>query len=544
MYNDKNDILERLRRKAENLVFTHDGTTAENSSDEIKRLFYELQIHQIELEMQNDELRLGLEELEVERNKFSVLFESAPIGYVVVTPEGIISDINYTGLQLLEKTKPAIHGKPFTAYIDAADINTFYTFLRKLAWNTERQSCILKLKKSSSFFMASIEGVGHTDSINTKRKCYLTITDITERYEIEQELKQANTRLELALNASYTGIWEINISDGKVLLDDFCYDLFGFTPGYFDGRFDSILQLIHPDDSENIARELRIALSRETNFNVEFRLMNPGQYTNYVLAKGHVVHDKEGQLRFVATFTNITERKILEQETASLKEQQQREITTATLQAEENLRRRISESLHDGVSQMLYAIKLNLEQTKSYEEATRKQIGHLLSQTIREVRNISFELAPAILVDFGLPGTLREMAQRLSGDQLSIITNISNIDKNLPLTVQTNIFRIVQELVNNSIIHGHATKIKIELNKNKNDDQIVILVMDNGSGFDADKESRLTNGSGLSSIRNRLSLYDGTLNIESAPEKGTTILIHIFLKSTVDPFTFIHEQQY
>jgi PAS domain S-box-containing protein len=544
MHDDKNDILEKLRKRAESLLLTNDGKVNEHASDEIKRLFYELQIHQIELEMQNDELHVALEELEVERNKFSVLFESAPVGYVVVTPEGVISDINQTGLQLLQKPKFGVQGKPFTTYIDADDINAFYTFLRKITRNAERQSCILKLKNATSFFIASIEGVGQTDSISATRKCYLTITDVTERFEIEQELKQASTRLELALSASNTGIWEINMQSGKVLLDDVCYTFFGFTPENFDGRFDSILELIHPDDREEMARELRIALSRETNFNVEYRLMKPGKQMNYVLAKGHVVHDKEGQLRFVATFTDITERKILEQETTLLKEQQQKEITTATLQAEENLKKRISESLHDGVSQMLYAIKLNLDQVKSYEEGTRKQITHLLSQTIREVRNISFELAPAILVDFGLPGTLREMAQRLSGNQLSVTTSISNIDKNLPLTVQTNIFRIVQELVNNSIIHGHATRIKIELNRDKSNDQVVIVVTDNGVGFDVIKESRLTNGSGLSSIRNRLSLYNGTLNIESAPEKGTTIFISIVLKSTVDPFTLIHEQHY
>jgi PAS domain S-box-containing protein len=525
----KKDLLERLRRKAEQFMEDYDRSFNDDRSDEIKKLFYELQIYQIEMEMQNDELRVALEELEIERNKFSGLFNNAPVGYVVVSIEGVILDVNQTALSLLGRDKSMVLQKPLTAYVSSTDISQFYLFLRRLANSAERQTCLLKLKTPDGHFYAHVEGITQSTSA-TEQRCYLAITDVTIKHKVEQELRQTYARLDLALNASNTGIWEIDVLTGKVYLDDFCYKFFGFKRDRFNGNFDAILELIHPDDREKMSSELRIAISRETDFNVEYRLLRPERNMSYVLAKGHVIYDQQGLRRFVATFTDITERKILENETSLLKDKHQKEITTATLQAEENLKKRISESLHDGVSQMLYAIKINIDQIKpGNEEKGSRQISQLLAHTIREVRNISFELAPAILIDFGLVATVKEMAQRLSGAKLSVMVNFADVDKHLSLPVQTNIFRIIQELVNNSINHGNASTIVIFMQRHEdNADQFVIKVTDNGSGFDVKERMSEMHGSGLSSIRNRLSLYNGTLKVESAIGKGTTVSINIF----------------
>jgi PAS domain S-box-containing protein len=541
----KNDLLERLRKKAQLFIDDNNRLYHEDQPEEIKRLFYELQIYQIEIEMQNDELRAALEELEIERNKFSGLFDNAPVGYIVTSAEGVILDINQTALSLLDKSKGFILQKPLSAYIESADISPFYAFLRKLKQSHERQNCLIRLKAPGGYFYAHIEGVSQNGS-GSMQKYYLTITDVTAKYKVEQELKQTYTRLDLALNASNTGIWEIDISTGKIYLDDFCYDFFGFTQDTFNGNFENILELVHPDDRDKMSAELERAISNEVNFNVEYRLLRTQKNMSYVLAKGHVIYDKEGRRRFVATFTDITERKILERETLLLKDRHQKEITTATLQAEENLKKRISESLHDGVSQMLYAIKINIDQIKSgEEEKTRRQISQLIGHTIREVRNISFELAPAILVDFGLAATIKEMAQRLSGTNLSINTVLADIEKQLPLPVQTNIFRIIQELVNNSINHGAASKIKITLQRHEqNAEHFVIKVTDNGKGFDIKDRLPVSRGSGLSSIRNRLSLYNGSLDINSVIDIGTTVVIHFFYNNRENPFKIMHEQQH
>lgn len=201
-------------------------------------------------------------------------------------------------------------------------------------------------------------------------------------------------------------------------------------------------------------------------------------------------------------------------------------ILAAGLQAEENEKKRISEVLHNGIAQMLYAVKLNIDQLKNTEEKpSYDHLMQLLNQSIRDVRNISFELAPSILTDFGLAATLEDMAFRLSSNNLKVGTKVSHTCKSLPFQTQLNIFRIVQELVNNSIKHAQASNISIDVNKKVKN--TFITVADNGIGFETNNTAETPKGIGLSSIKNRLRLYIGTLNIESSPQTGTTVQISL-----------------
>jgi len=175
---------------------------------------------------------------------------------------------------------------------------------------------------------------------------------------------------------------------------------------------------------------------------------------------------------------------------------------------------------------MLYAVKLNLDEVrKNPEEAVFKQITELLNQSVKDIRNISFELAPSILTDFGLGATLEDLAHRLSNNKLCITTKVSNFVNSLDFQLQLNIFRIIQELISNSIKHAQANKILVEVGRNNK--AVTISVSDNGIGFKEEKNGKVPTGIGLSSIRNRLRLYKGTLKIESQPSVGSTVNISI-----------------
>jgi signal transduction histidine kinase len=225
--------------------------------------------------------------------------------------------------------------------------------------------------------------------------------------------------------------------------------------------------------------------------------------------------DDPESLRCYIAVIDITEQK-------NAKANQEKQILAATLTAQENERDRISEALHDSVGQLLYGIKLKMAQYR-IEDQQYKDVHQLLDQAINETRNISFELAPSILKDFGLPVTLDEMAKRLCTKQLSIEVE-TDLNDRLELTTEVTIFRVIQELVNNSIKHAAASKITISVKK---DDKIIIELTDNGIGFDDKKYQPATAGSGLAAIRNRLSLYNGKMHIESSPGKGSYIYIYI-----------------
>jgi PAS domain S-box-containing protein len=520
----KSKLLDQLRKKAEILLDSKGLTLDMPEMIETQKLFHELQIQQLELEMQNDELSAVALELEVQKAKFSRLFELAPVGYLVLNNKGAILDINQTGSRLFGLRKQLLLNKALAGFVYADDVSIFYDFFRRVLSGADEQDCQVRMFNSGqSAFYAQLNGIctGKPNSFN----CYITLTDITEKKQAELELMKAKQRLDTALSASLTGIWEIDVTTGRIFLDDFSRTIFGLQSYNFDGKYTSLMAHIDSADQEIVDSALRTAIVREKDFNIEFSIHTPDGKQKHINAKGQVIYDEGINRHFTGTVTDITEKKRLEKEMLLLKENQQHDITAASLQVEERARRNISESLHDSVGQTLYAMKINLDQLKEVADNTNyKQVNQLLNQVIHDVRDLSFELAPSILKDFGLTTTLKEMSRRLSTKNLSIKVFGADLS-HLEMDMAVNIYRIVQELVNNSIKHAEASQIDIELAKKRN--TVYIQVKDNGKGFPANKRSHNTSGTGLSSIRNRLNLYQGAMDIESQENKGATVSVRL-----------------
>ncbi|RYE11897.1 MAG: PAS domain S-box protein [Sphingobacteriaceae bacterium] len=523
-----NNSLQQLRKKAEGLVSADKKSISTMLSKEIEPLIHELQLYHVELEMQNDELQHTTIELDLQRAKFANLFELAPVGYIVTNKAAVIQDANRAALQLLGFDKSFLQYKPFLLHIFKDDLDMFYIYFQKLLLSPKSLSCKLRMiTANKQIISVKLEGItmnpGKEDLL-----CYLTLTDITEKQLAEQKLQEAKTRLEIGLSASLTGIWEIDIITGKVFLDKFCCSLFGLDFDCFDAKYDTLLNQIHPNDRKNVELHIRHTIIAEKPFNIRFRTVSADQNIKYIQGRAQVIRDKADKKRFIGTFTDISEKMIMELETIRVKEENQQMILAAGLQAEENEKKRISEVLHNGIAQMLYAIKLNIDQVKKASDvATFEQITTLLNQSIKDIRNISFELAPSILTDFGLAATLEDMAARLCGKQLFIQSKVFNFDQNQNFQLQLNIFRMIQELVNNAIRHASPTNIRIEVIKKHK--TISVAVADNGTGFKNYEDAAVPKGIGLSSIRNRLRLYKGNMRIEPQPAGGT--IVNISLKS-------------
>lgn len=523
---NESQLLDLLRQKAESLLSTDKRSITNIEKIEVKKAFHDLQVQQLELEMQNEELQRVTTELEEQKTKYANLFDLAPIAYFVISNIGQITNINKAALQLLEIEKLALNTKPLLLYILEEDRDNFYKFFHQLFLSPVTKSCQVRLCNSKNQILnVQIEG-GVVKHNKTAPTCLLTVTDFTGKQQAELKLVEAKKTLEIALNASATGIWEIDIVSGKVYMDDFCCQLYGFGLREFDCKYDTMMNRIHQNDRRNMDENIRKTIIHDIEFNIKYRISIPNTDLRYVQSRAQMIVDEQGKKRFIGTFTDISEKTMMELEAIRVKEEQQQMILSAGLQAEENEKKRISEVLHNGVAQMLYAIKINLSaMKKADQEGVFNQITSLLNDSIKDIRNISFELAPSILTDFGLSATLEDLAARLSNQQLSIQTKVTNITKATNIQLQLNIFRIVQELVNNGIKHAQAKKIMIEvIKKNK---VILITVADNGIGFETDNPAEVPKGIGLSSIKNRLQLYKGKLKIESQPNAGTTVFISL-----------------
>ncbi|MDB5285651.1 MAG: domain S-box protein [Mucilaginibacter sp.] len=494
---------------------------------DIKKLFRELQVHQIEMEMRNDELRRANEELDVERLRFSGIYDLAPVGYFIMDMTGKVEDVNITGATLLGRQKRRIIDFKLQSFITPECIEEFYVFLDRLNTTSTQLNCQLKFFKDDAIVIdAQVEGITINNTLSLKKQCYIAVMDITKLIISEQQLSEIKNRLELALEASHAGTWEYNLKTGFFSMDDANYNICGLDAASFNGQYKSFINIIHPDDRQKLDNALRTAVNQEKELNLDCRILRD-EVLCYISIRGHVVGEQRKTKRFLGTMMDITEKKILEIEAGRLKIDQHKRIAAAIFETEENERRRISELLHDSVSQLLYGIKLNLQQLKTDNENndTLATINNLLNEAVKETRNISFELAPSVLTDFGLPATLDELAKRFSTPQLRIKTKMTGLKTRLSLTIEIVIFRLIQELLNNCIKHSGADIVIITIKKTK---LLEIEIKDNGVGFNVNEQENKPTGSGLSSIRNRLNFYNGIMRIKSQPGYGTTV--HISLK--------------
>jgi PAS domain S-box-containing protein len=238
----------------------------------------------------------------------------------------------------------------------------------------------------------------------------------------------------------------------------------------------------------------------------------------------------KGEDFLVSTNLDITEQVQNEQKMREMEDAQQLEIFRVTLRTQEEERRRISESLHNGLGQMLYGIKMSLALLNAAKASTdpeqyehdREYTSRLLSDAIRDSRRISHELMPQVLYEFGLEAAIEEMCKQLQDGvkfQCKVKLNNARLDKYMQLAV----FRTLQELMVNVIKHAQATQAVAEVRLKGRD--ILIRVSDNGRGISPVKSGK--DGIGLASIRSKVDLLNGKYDFNSKPGEGTTVIIHL-----------------
>ena len=188
--------LSDLRRRAEQKAGQDVDALRDQSATKTHELIYELQVHQIELEMQNEELRRAQLELEGLRRKYFDLFDLAPVGYFTFDEKGLIVEVNLTGAGLLGTTKGNLLKKGFSHWIAPGYQDTFYLHQKESIGTGVRQSCELKLKKSDgSEFFGQLVSTAELDDQGNFKQLRTTVVDITERKKAERERLEYQERL-------------------------------------------------------------------------------------------------------------------------------------------------------------------------------------------------------------------------------------------------------------------------------------------------------------------------------------------------------------
>lgn len=182
-----------LRKKAEKQLRKQKGTSLKTlSAQDGQRLVHELQVHQIELEMQNEELRNTQILLEESRSKYSDLYEFAPVGYFTLDKNGLILDTNLKGANLLGREKSTLIRKPFSRFVNRYDQDKYYFFHKNIFETMTQQTCELRLqKKDGAIFHAQLECLPVKENKDKDHdiRLRIAISDITERKRMEETIK-------------------------------------------------------------------------------------------------------------------------------------------------------------------------------------------------------------------------------------------------------------------------------------------------------------------------------------------------------------------
>ena len=215
--------------------------------------------------------------------------------------------------------------------------------------------------------------------------------------------------------------------------------------------------------------------------------------------------------------------------------------SAALLEGQEEERRRFARELHDGIGQMLTGLKLHAEKLKSTVVLDEKQrirfteLCDLIYDTIQTTRQISYNLMPSTLSDFGLGATLQLLAEQTSRSSGIDIVFDGNRDGNrLSPATEIGLYRIAQEALNNAVKYAAAQTIRIALAQD--DKKLILAVEDNGKGFSS--KASPANGkpfpivNGLDNMRTRSRLLNGELTIISKPRKGTAVTVSVNLSDS------------
>jgi PAS domain S-box-containing protein len=260
-----------LRHSAEKRVSERQTEKDRTRTEDADKLFHELVVHQVELEMQNEELRNAQVQLEQSRSKYSDLYEFAPVGYLTLDEKGLVLEANLTIARQLGIERSYLINYPFPVYIVPANRNVFRSHLNEVVTSEQRQSCqIGLLAKSGGDFYARIDSVFVRDA-SGKSLCRTTVTDITERKRAEEALRESEEKYRNLFNNTEIAMFRSRLDGSENLeVNQKFLDLVGRTREETEGK-PSVILWEDPKSREEMVRRL-VADGRVSEF--EFKMLN------------------------------------------------------------------------------------------------------------------------------------------------------------------------------------------------------------------------------------------------------------------------------
>jgi PAS domain S-box-containing protein len=302
-----------LRVRAEKFLTAGGLDLGPASPDDALQLVHELQVHQIELEMQNEELRRAQATITETGNRYADLYDFAPVGYVTLGPQGLINEINLTGARLLGAPRDSLLHKPFILFVAPGDRQAFHAHLRRLSAGGAPQSSELEINPQQGPPVAvSLESLAMVEAGGKVIQYRVAITDITQRRKAENDLRHSEEKFRLLYEKAPLGYQSLD-EDGIIReVNQAWLDLMGYTRQEVIGR--CFGDFFPPDYLELFPETFACLKDAGEVCNVDFDLVRKDGSRITVSFYGRVaVDDQGGFVRTHCMFQDMTARKQAEE---------------------------------------------------------------------------------------------------------------------------------------------------------------------------------------------------------------------------------------
>ncbi len=286
------------------------------------------------------------------------------------------------------------------------------------------------------------------------------------------------------------------------------------------------------NDSEQENNELLDRVSRRNKLNLYLGFAILASF----IAIYYLIRFYNQKLKVNSLISNQRE-EIDKQRIIKLENNMKIQSLSSMVAGQEAERNRIASDLHDSLGGTLSALKLQFEHVVMDEELSDDRPFHhiykLIDGACSEVREIARNLKPASLEKIGLEAAIRDLINKYNANSnvdMTFNTYVGDIE--LEYDTKLNLYRIIQELLNNVIKHAEASEVDVQLSKAE--DELIVKVEDDGKGFNMNWVKK---GLGLDSMQSRVNVLKGDLNIDTAPGRGTSVIIHIPTKTSIPLLT-------
>lgn len=560
-----------LHRKAEELLRATESAMPTPrdalSSDDANQLVHDLQVHQIELELQNEELRYAQVQLEASRARYFDLYELAPVGYFSLNEKGVIREVNLTGATLLGFTRSALVDQPFIRFIAAEDADGFHLFHRDVVKGTVQKTIEVRMTRANADRIHTLVRATPAVAADGAAECRVVVTDVTALKSIEQELRYSQSFLQTASEVAKLGGWRIRLPQSALGCSEGLIAILEFPSGS-KPLLSEVLALVPSAGREMLAAGLRACGREGSPFDMQFEARTFKHRRIYLRAIGKAVRDAYGAVvEIEGAFQDITEGRNAEAMQASLAAQLRE---SQKMEAIGTLAGGIAHDFNNVISSILGNAELarqdageNWQALVSLTEI--QKAGHRGRDLVEQILAFSRRqptlrrvIALAAVVDesvrflrAGLPAGITVVA-RVGVEPLCVLADPTQVQQVL-LNLGANAAYAMQGQTGTITVGAEAFTVdEAEMRSKpglKQGRYARIVVTDTGRGMDAATRRRIFEpffttkpvgqgtGLGMAVVHGIMQGHDGSIIVQSEARVGTTIELYFPLASAGEPMS-------